>query len=131
MNIASLRIQGSDSEVIALRTALSIPIDVEWKQGEHKSNNTKHEKSGFNACIADVEYTIDLKKRIHEFLSECKLHGISFKTSGIEAEIDIGIGVGLNEQFAPSICMSIEDMQLIVELGLEFRVSAYPCSDDE
>ncbi len=131
MNIASLRVQGSDSEVIALRTALSIPIDADWKQGEYKSRNKKHEKSGFNACIADVEYTIDLSKRIHEFLSECKIQSISFKSSDIEAEIDIGIGVGLNEQFAPSICVPQEDMKLIVELGLEFRVSAYPCSDDE
>ncbi len=129
MNIATLRVQGPDNELAALIAALSIPIDAEWKHSEYRSKNKKYEKSGFNACIADVEYTNDLNMKLCEFLSECRINGISFMSPDIEAEIDIGIGS--NEQFVSSICVPLEDMRQILDLGLEFRVSAYSCSNDE
>lgn len=99
--------------------------------GRIKFKKRKNIKSGFNACIADLEHTNDLMKEVHEFLLKCMAHNISFMSSEIEAELDIGIGVGSNDQFAPSLGVQLEDMQLLVRLGLELRVSTYPCSDDE
>lgn len=131
MNIAVLRAEGSDAVLEALRQALDLKIDAEWKKGELRRRESVHEHSGFNACVADVTEPAALIAEIRNFLKRCRTHNIILSSNALTTQLDIGILVGHPRQSTASVVFSVEDLRLFSELGLEISISVYPGSDDE
>jgi hypothetical protein len=55
----------------------------------------------------------------------------ALKDAGATAELDVGMPVGSTKQFTASVSLEPSDLALLAELGLVYRVSAYPVDDDD
>jgi len=131
MNIATFRAEGSEAALTSLRKAFDLEIDAEWKRGEPRRHGGVHDKSGFNACVADVASPTALVVEIQAFLNKCLKRREVFSSSELSAQLDIGITVGESGQYFASVVFPPEVLNLLAELGIELSVSAYPGSDDE
>lgn len=131
MNIAVLRAAGSDAALASLRSTLSLNISIEWKKGDPRRQGGIHDGSGFNVSVADVSTPVALVKEIREFLKKCKAQDAVLSSAELTTQLDIGIGVGLSEQYLASVVFTPDDMRSFSELGLELSVSAYPQSDGD
>ena len=130
MNLATLRVEGEDSALAQVTDALALEVDAQWKVGEKNPQGKPNAASGFNATVADAESRTDLETRVRALLERCRRKQISFKLSGLTAQLDIGLRVGTAQQFSAGVEFTPVDLQIFGEIGLELRVSAYPCSDE-
>lgn len=131
MNLAMLRIEGTDNALDALRSSLGLAIDSSWKKGEPKRRGGHYSSSGLNATIADAENPREMVVAIREFVSQCKAQNIAFSDPNLSAEISIGITVGEEPQFIACVDFSASDLLSLGELGIALDVAAYPASDED
>ena len=129
MNLATLRIEGTDEALEQLIGQLNLDIDVSWKKGEMDSCGI-YEISGLNSTIADTKTPRQLTEAIIDFANQCKSKNINLSSTNISTELDIGIGVGYSEQFVASVSFSPTELQLISSIGITLSVTAYPTSDE-
>ncbi len=130
MNIAVLRATGSAAALAAVRSALNLDVDREWKKGDPGRRGAVNEDSGFNACVADVDNPAALMVKLREFLATCKTSGAILASPELSTQLDVGLSVGGSRQFSASLILSPSDLGLFAELGMELSVSAYPVSDE-
>lgn len=129
MNLATLRIEGTDEALEQLVGQLSLDIDVSWKKGEMGKRGI-YKISGLNSTIADTETPRQLTVAIIDFANQCKSKNINLSSLNISTELDIGIGVGYSEQFVASFSFSPSELQLLSSIGIELSITAYPTSDE-
>lgn len=129
MNLATLRIEGTDEALEQLIGQLNLDIDVSWKKGE-MGRRKIYEISGLNSTIADTETPRQLTEAIIDFANQCKSKNINLSSSNISTELDIGIGVGYSAQFVASVSFSPTELQLISSIGITLSITAYPTSDE-
>jgi hypothetical protein len=130
MNLATLRVEGKDSALDALKKALSLECDSQWNKGDKRRNGGVHALSGFNATVADAGNPRELVSLIRAFLARCKEKGIVFPCLNVEAELAVGFTVGDSEQFVASVEFSPSDLLSCAECGISLSVTAYPTSDE-
>ena len=131
MNLATLRMSGDDDALADIAKSLGLVICRKWNVGEVNRAGQARDKSSINAELADAENREELEKAIRVFFRECQAKRISFARAGLFAELDVGIGVGLEKQFTGGVGFTPSDLEIFGEIGLELKVSAYPFSDDE
>lgn len=129
MNLATLRIEGTDEALEQLIGQLNLDIDVSWKKGEMGRRGI-YEISGLNSTIADTKTPRQLTEAIIDFANQCKSKNINLSSSTISTELDIGIGVGYSEQFIASVSFSPSELELLSAIGIELSITAYPTSDE-
>ena len=130
MNLATLRVEGIDAALAEVTETLALDICAEWKAGDTTWKVRTRTASGFNATVADAENRIELQTSIRTFLEACRTQRISFTSLGLTAQLDVGLGVCLERQFTAGVEFMPSDLAIFSEIGLELRISAYPCSDD-
>lgn len=130
MNLATLRVEGTDGDLKSIKEALSLECDTEWEQGDKRRNGSVHASSGFNATIADAKNTGELRGLIHTFLKKCKNKNIVFPSRNLTAELSIGFTVGDSEQFVAGVEFSPSELSLCAESGITLCITAYPASDE-
>lgn len=130
MNLAILRVEGTDSSLEQLKKVLRLACDAEWREGDRRRNGTVHALSGFNATVAEAEDPRVLTSLIRSFLKQCKEKDVVLSSLNLEAELDVGILVGSSEQYVASVLFTPADLLLCAECGIELRVTAYPTSDE-
>jgi hypothetical protein len=133
MNLAILRVNGSDRALETLRTTLFIePYDV-WKKGDYLSISKRgktHLSSGFSISVADAENSGAMFTSIREFLARCKKQGLQFSGTDLKAKLSIGFDVGDSVRYVGVLNFPPSDLLLLAQLGLTLSVSAYPTSDE-
>lgn len=129
MNLATLRVEGSNAEIEALKTLLPLDIEKTWKEGEAMRRGV-HRASGLNTTVADTENPKQLVEAVRMFLAECKNRRIEFSNPNLTAELSIGITVGDSVQFVASVDFTTYDLEALAALGIALSVTAYPTSDE-
>ena len=130
MNLATLRVEGTDSALESLKTVLSLECDTQWKMGDKRRNGRVHTLSGFNATVADAKNPGELTELIRSFLVQCKDNKIVFPNLDLSAELAISFTVGDSEQFVAGVEFSPSELLLCAECGITLSVTAYPTSDE-
>jgi hypothetical protein len=130
MNIATLRVKGPDEALDQISQMLELSIDARWTAGHLDRRGAVILASTLNANIADAENRIELEAAVRSFLDRCRSGRISFKSLSLSAQLDIGLGVGLHDQFTAGVEFASHDLLAFSEIGLDLRISAYPCSDE-
>jgi len=130
MNLATLRVSGTDAALDTLKKTLSLECDTQWSKGDISRNGRKQESSGFNSTIADAENPGELLRLIRIFLVQCKDKGIVFSKLNLEAELAIGFSVGDSKQFFAGVEFAPSELLSYVECGITLSVTAYPTSDE-
>lgn len=130
MNLATLRVSGSDDELASICRRLALSVTSVWKKGDTRRGGSVRADSGWRATIADVQTPAALVSAVHTFLATCQGHNVNFLAPSLKAEIAIGITVGDTEQFVACVDFTAGDLLALGALGLKLSVWAYPTSDE-
>ena len=130
MNLATLRVEGAENSLESLKSAISLNIDSEWKKGDKRRNGASHEMSGLSTTVADAKNPVELMQMVRAFLAQWKEKNIVISSSGLEAELALGITVGDSEQFVAGIELSPSELVALGECGFALSITAYPTSDE-
>jgi len=131
MNLAILRVHGTDDALHLLRAALPIAADNAWSQGEKKRRGGHFTSSGFSLTVADQANPGAMVSSIRAFLADCQPHEALFRDPEISAELSIGVTVGEDAQFVAVVDLSHADLHALAKLRMALSVSAYPSSDED
>lgn len=131
MNLATLRVEGTDSSLEVLKKALPLVCDAQWSKGDSRCNGSVHTSSGFNATVADAGNPRELSRLIRAFLVQCKEKGIVFPSLNLVAELAVGFTVGDSEQFVAGVEFSPSEVLSCAECGVTLSITAYPTSHEE
>jgi hypothetical protein len=130
MNLAILRVKGSDFPLAELKRLLNLTSDTEWHAGDRIKNGGVHESSGFNATIADAETPRAMTELMRSFLVQCREAQVTFPWRGVTVAVEMGFSVGDSAQFIAFTELSPADIRLCGQCGIGLSVTAYPTSDD-
>ena len=132
MNLATLRVEGTDEALQAMRDLLGIEPNQTWKKGEPKRRGGCFSHSGLSATIADedAQNPVEMIGAIREFVSNCKERNFVFSAPSLSAEIAIGVTVGDSVQFVAFVDFSAADLLALGALGVDLSIAAYPTSDE-
>lgn len=130
MNLATLRVEGSDEALQAVLNALELVPDSMWKHGEPKRRGGYFSSSGLSATIADANTPFEMLVVIRQFVAECKARNFVFSGVGLSAQLSVGFTVGDTEQFVVCLDFSASDLLSLGALGVELSIAAYPTSDE-
>ena len=127
--LAILRIGGPALDVDeSLRWLPSERVEAVWRRGEvHGSRGTPSATSGCNVRLADDEDVATCLRAAGDVLSRLAPPLRSLRAQGVGFEVDLSLEVG---PVSPRSCRLPADfLNVMVEIGAELMVSAYPCSD--
>jgi len=130
MNLATLRLEGTDEALQMVCNTLGLVADSMYKQGEPKRRGGFHSSSGLSATIADAKNPGEMVAVIREFIVKCKSRNIVLAGQGLCTELAIGVTVGDSEQFVAFVDFSASDLLSLGSLGVELSIAAYPTSDE-
>ncbi|XXT20253.1 hypothetical protein WME94_01625 [Sorangium sp. So ce429] len=105
--------------------------DAVWHVGDRTTTGRILEKSGFNLGIGDATSADALVQEFRAWVRSNRSALLELRQHGAAAEVDVGMTVGSSAQFTASIALAPEDLALLAEVGLSYRVSAYPCDDSD
>lgn len=105
--------------------------DASWRAGEPRSRGRAHVDTGFSVSVADEDSREALVAAIMQWLQANQPAIAALSGAGATAELDVGIGVGSSKQFTASVTLAPSALALLAELGVSYRVSAYPLSDGD
>ena len=131
MNLATLRVEGSDDGLAQVVHSLGLEISARWKKGDARLRGNVHMSSGISAIVADSTTPREMADEISRFTKSVRESGISFSRLGLEAELSIGLGVGMEDQFVASVEFSPDELSTFSAIGLILSITAYPCSDED
>ena len=130
MNLATLRIEGSEEALRHVRSELDLVADATWKQGDHRLDGVRQSSDGLTSMIVDAENPAGLISGIRDFLDKCEKRNIGLGDSNVSTELSIGITVGDSDQFVASLNFSASDLRALGRLGASLSIAAYPASDE-
>jgi len=131
MNLATLRLEGTDEALQRVCATLGLAPESEYKQGEPKRRGGFYPNSGLSVTIADAKNPGEMVVTIREFMTKCKSQNLVLAGPGLSAELAIGVTVvGDSEQFIAFVDFSAPDLAALGALGVELSIAAYPTSDE-
>lgn len=129
MNIATLRVEGTDSALGLVKKALPYECDAEWRKGDGRRNGNVYSASGFSVTIADANSPRELEGLLRSFLSLCKEKNIRLSGPDLAAELAVGFTVGDSDQYVAGVEFRPSELLSFAECGVTLSVTAYPTSD--
>jgi hypothetical protein len=130
MNLATLRVEGTDEALEAVCNSLSLKVDATWKKGETKRRGGRHSSSGLSATITDAKNPGEMVVAIRKFLVTCQERNIVFNDANLSAELAIGVTVGESKQYVAVVDFSAPDLLSLGALGIRLSIASYPTSDE-
>ena len=115
-------------DVMGFADRHNIVKDDVWLKGEEGIRGP-HPDSGFSLLVADSEELPEHLQQLDDFLLDFEEAIRELRQLTIPCRIDCGLTVGGEQYFTRSFVLSPQRMFKLGELGVEFMVSAYPCSE--
>ncbi|WP_437927949.1 hypothetical protein WMF37_01500 [Sorangium sp. So ce291] len=129
--MAVLRVSGRRFEVDDYLRRHGFAPDAVWHAGDRTRRGQTREDSGFSLDIGDAASADALIQGFRAWVRSNRSALLELRQHGVAAEVDVGMTVGSSAQFTASIALAPEDLALLAEVGLSYRVSAYPCNDSD
>lgn len=115
---------GWDPEVF-LRDHFPGAVAPWWRSGDVDAGHPRSH-AGFNLRIAASNVGDDMVAWVHQHRLVLK----ALQSIHAHLEADIGLGVGSDDQFAASVVFTSEQLQVLVESGIDVKISAYPAASE-
>ena len=132
MSLAMLNAGGPDFDVDAfLQSHPGVPCSSVWHRGEVGRRGRVNDESGFCAEVVEFEDRDELVEAVGRFLEPRSRFFADLAAHGASSRIHIGLYVGSEKSFAPSILFPPAVLQLLAERSVHLVVSGYPVSDPE
>ena len=124
-----LRVDGPNMDPDRFFEAHSLVPEVVWRKGELDRKGRQCAMSGFNVLVSDNEDPEANLTEIERFLESHQSMFTALREEAGDAELDIGVTVGSDNQFTASVSVEPRLLARLASLGITLCVSAYPCSD--
>ncbi len=124
------RISGQGFAVDQFLRSHDVEVSAIWRAGEASRTGQLIEDSGFNLSLPDFDSWAQALPFVHSFLREQKELFRELAERKLSMELDIGVTVGEEKSFAPSLAFPIEFLSDLTSYGVMLTVSAYPASDE-
>ena len=101
-----------------------------WQKGQAHRFGRVHEDAGFGLSLPDAETPIAAIPLIEAFVEE-NAHWLSeLRQQGASASLNLGVTVGEEQSFAPTIEFSTALLHRLANTGISLAVTGYPTSDE-
>jgi len=101
-----------------------------WQKGQAHRFGRVHNDAGFGLSLPDVETPIAAFPLIEAFVEE-NTHWLSeLRQQGSSASLRLGVTVGEEQSFAPTIEFSTALLHRLASTGISLAVTGYPASDE-
>jgi hypothetical protein len=125
-----IRVSGADFAVDGFLAERDLAINSVWHKGETSLRGRLLDESGFNLALPDAESWVEALPLVHSFLQSERDLFRDLSELNVEMELDIGVTVGEEKSFAPSLQFPIDFLAELISCGIYLNVSAYPTSDE-
>jgi hypothetical protein len=131
MSSIVLRAASLDFDVDSfLQSHPELEAEAVWHLGETRPPSRKPAPtSGFNVCLADDDDDHAALNQARLALARHRKALEQLRDAGVRTCLDVGLFVGA--EFSRNLQLTMPDLRLLAELGVELEVSAYPCSIDD
>ena len=131
MNVATLRVEGSEAALDQFLARLGGLPSARWKTGDARDKRGGvHEQSGLNLTIADCASSELMMETARAFLQQCRDSWIALQGPELDASLCVGVTVGTTDQFVSTVPVTADDMRLLTALGIALYVAAYPATEE-
>lgn len=125
-----LRIGARDLQIDDYLHRSQLEVTNIWRNGEASRNGRVNESSGFNLSFPEESSWAESLAAVSAHLrSEASLLR-ELRDVNAEVELDIGVTVGEEQSYAPSLGFPSEFLADLASLGISLTVSAYPTNDE-
>jgi hypothetical protein len=131
MNLAELRIEGTEEALVNFCNQLDVHATSTWKTGDPRRGGKFFTSCGMNVEIADADNPGAMLFTIRDFLARCAAKNITLSDYGLTGELALGVTVGDSVQFVAGIGFSAADLLSLGTLEAELSFTAYPTSDEQ
>lgn len=125
-----IRVSGAEFAVDDFLDRWNLEVGLVWRKGELSIRGRVAEDSGFSLCLPDADSWKQALPSVQTFLRAEKKMFEELRHLNIEMELDIGVTVGEEKSFAPSLKFPIDFLTDLISSGIDINVSAYPASDE-
>lgn len=101
-------------------------LDRTWRRGDRRPGGRIEETSGFTLLLAEVDSVPELVAIAKGAILRVEGPLRSLRKEGVAVEVDFGLDVLATHPV--SLCLNLEFLAVAAEIGLDVRVSAYPCN---
>ena len=129
MLFMNLRAYGPDFSVDEFLAEHRLDVSSIWRKGDDRRSGRKHEDSGFDIGFPDAASWVVGHPVIRAFLDSNAAPLEKLRLLGVCVDLDIGVTVGEGRSFAPTLEFPQGFLTLLVTLGVNLNVAAYPTSD--
>jgi hypothetical protein len=128
MVFAVIRVAGQDLMIDRFLGRDGLEIGGVYRKGETRRNGQVHTKSGFAFSFPETSSWAQSLPIVFAHLhAEADLYR-EFRQLRAEVELDIGITVGEEGSFAPTLMFPNDFLSELALLGMDLNISAYPAS---
>lgn len=124
-----MRISGTNFCVDQFLHGRKLDVTAIWRQGEMSKRGKVFDDSGFNLSLPDFDSWKQALPFVQSFFQVQAQLFHELSDMNLRAALDIGVTVGDEESFAPSLEFPVEFLAALASLGIVLNVSAYPTSD--
>lgn len=130
MIFIGLRVLASDYPVDDFLNDHGVQASSVWHKGELRRMGLIHEDSGYSIEFEDAESWVTALPSVQTFLEREKhVLEAAAKQFDVEMTLDIGVTVGEENSYAPSLSFPSEFLALLGALGITLNISAYPTAE--
>ena len=128
LNMATLRVTGTDQHLDELVARLSLSVSSQVRAGDRRGG--AHLESHINVAIADTATPLTMLEQVRAFVRGCLAHepGVF---GAVSAELALGVSIGDQVQYACTVVLEPADVRELAALGIAVSFAAYPSSGDE
>ena len=130
MNFMNLRAYGPDFSVDEFLAEHRLDVSSIWRKGDDRPSGGKYEHAGFDIGFPDAASWVVGLPVIRAFLDSNAAPLEKLRLLGVCVDLDIGVTVGEERSFAPTLEFPQGFLTLLVTLGVNLNVAAYPTSDE-
>ena len=123
--IAVWRTSSPDLDVDALVREFALEPDALWHKGD-PSRRKPESESGLNLDVARSRSTADAVQESLRFVEQNRELLSRVHALGASSVLDLGVMVGSETSFAPSVRLSRELLLACLEQHVELHISCYP-----
>jgi hypothetical protein len=121
---------GDNFDPVAFVKKFSIVEANLFKKGAPMSFGGKvHKQSGLSITLENSSSSDEAVREIENFINSNKEWLSSLAEQTVESAFNIGITVGGNDAFSPSLDFGVDFLALISSLRLRLNICCYPTSD--
>ncbi len=102
-------------------------VQAPWWRADDAHAGRMRGEAGFNVAIRPSS---DVADDVIAWVHQHRLVLRALQSADVLMEVDIGLFAGSDDQFTASVVFTSDQLQVLVESGIDVKISAYPVASE-